>query len=262
MNLFAPLRRSAAPRDAGRAALTPRPERSLYVIGDVHGCHDALSALLTKIDADIERRSVTDPQVVMLGDMVDYGPDSAGVLALVQNLARDLPGHVVCLKGQHESQMLDFLDDPTGAGRDWIGEGGLMTLRSFGIGGGFANHTPDALAARARDLRAALPDGLETWLRGLPHWWESGNVLCIHAAADRDRAPWEQPAHTVLQGSPGVGGPPPLDGRFVVHGHITVDRPERQPGRVAVDTGCYWTGRLTAAALSPTGEVRFLQADS
>lgn len=218
----------------------PRP---IAVIGDVHGCLDLTTGLLTRIAGECPAA-----QVVFAGDLVDRGPDSAGVLAHV----RGLSGAVV-LRGNHEQMLLDFLDDPEGAGPVWLRHGGQQTLESFGIMAGAAD-------APTRDaLRAALGAGAEAWLRGLPLWWQAGTLVVAHAGADpRTPMPHQNPQH-LLWGHPAFGRVPRRDGLWVAHGHTIVPAPRCENGVISVDTGAWRSGRLTAALISGEG-VRFLAA--
>lgn len=218
--------------------------------------------MLALIDADLDGRDGDGqggdgPLLVVLGDMIDRGLESAGVLAHLRDLESGLPGNVACLMGNHERMMLDFLDDPERGAR-WLRAGGRATLGSFGLDPAAPADTPAARAGLARGLRAALPAGTEAWLRGLALARQVGGVLCVHAAALPDRAPGDQPERVLLWGDPSATRRPRRDGLQVVHGHTIVARPERVGDRIAIDTGCWRTGRLSAAAIAPDGALRFL----
>ena len=159
--------------------------------------------------------------------------------------------------GNHERMMLEFLDDPAGRGARWLGNGGLQTLASFGIGGLGARPALEDMTKASEALAVALPDGMEAWLRALPLMWRSGNLVCVHAGMNPAKPPEAQEASTLLWGHPKFLSQPRRDGLWVVHGHTIVEAPEAQAGRIAVDTGAYHSGRLTAAALS-AGQCRFL----
>lgn len=240
------------------APAVPAPDRPLYVVGDIHGHLDALEDLLRLIDADVPARGARNPVLVFVGDLVDRGEHSAAVLARVQTMCTNLPDNLVCLMGNHERMMLDFLEDPAGRGPRWLRNGGLQTLASFGVRGATQQLPEAELHRLARDLRAAMPKGQEAWLRALPLRWQSGNVLCVHAAADPERAPDDQSEKTLIWGSRAFMDQPRHDGICVVHGHTVVDTPERHATRIAVDTGAYYTGRLTAAVLMAGQEPAFL----
>jgi hypothetical protein len=111
----------------------PKPEHTTYVVGDIHGRADLLELLLGLIDAHIGGTGTTRPQLVFVGDYVDHGPESAETLARMRELTRDFGENVVCLMGNHERMMLDFLADPVTRGPRWLREGGAATLWSFRI---------------------------------------------------------------------------------------------------------------------------------
>ena len=231
---------------------TPEPANPVMAIGDVHGRADLLDRLLDRIAAE-------DPgmPLVFLGDYVDRGEHSATVLRRLAGLAHVWSGSVVCLMGNHERMMLDFLDAPeTGAGR-WMRSGGLQTLASFAVGGITEHPGPVDARAAADRLRDAMGADLTAWLAGLPLQHASGNVHFVHAAADPDLPMTLQDPRTLLWGHPAFGAVPRRDGQFVVHGHTVVETPEVSAGRVAIDTGAWFSGRLTAARIVP-GDIGFV----
>lgn len=254
-----PLLRRLSGRRASHAA-PPRPEGPVYAVGDLHGRADLLARALHAVSADAG--DAGGATLVLLGDYVDRGPDSAGVLARARALTDGAAGvagvdRVVALLGNHEAMMLDMLDDPVGLGRRWLRHGGLDTLTSYGVAGLPDRAPPPALREAADALRRAMPEGTEAWLRARPATWRSGDVAFVHAGLDPDRAPGDQPAEVAVWGHPAFRRRPRADGLWVVHGHTIVPEPSARDGRVACDTGAYETGRLTVAALDG-GPVRFL----
>ncbi len=237
-------RRRAAPGPDAPAALAP--EQPFVAIGDVHGRDDLCDALLGRL-----AREHPDLPVVFVGDYIDRGEQSCAVL-------RRLMGRpeLVCLLGNHEDMCLQFLDAPEKIGPVWMRNGGVDTLASFGValqaGAGAGAFT----AARDR-LEAAMGAALVDWLRNRPLLWRSGNVWVSHAGADPARPMAEQPRDTLLWWRP--DGRARDDGQRVVHGHTIVPEPEIAQGRIAIDTGAYATGRLTAAVVAP-GRCDFLSA--
>ncbi|MCC5974671.1 MAG: metallophosphoesterase [Rubellimicrobium sp.] len=203
------------------------------IVGDIHGRVDLLEKLL--------RRLEHAGRVVLVGDYIDRGEQSRDVLDLVMSTPQ-----LSCIKGNHEAMCLAFLDDPERQGARWMRNGGLQTLASFGVPG-----SPDPAGfARMRDaLALAMGDERIDWLRALPLSHRAGNLFITHAGADPARPVEDQDARTLLWGHrdfPEVGR---RDGIWVAHGHVIVDAPIAQDGRVAVDTGAYATGRLTAAVI-------------
>jgi len=252
--------RRRRPADRTRALPPTAPAVPFYAVGDIHGRADLLERLLQAIAAEPGAESAT---LVFVGDYIDRGDDSAAVLERLRALEAARPGAVICLLGNHERMMLDFLDDPAAKGRRWLRNGGLQTLLSFGAGlGGTA--IGEALPADDRErlaevLRSRLPEGLEAWLRSRPLTWQSGNVAVTHAGADPARPLAEQGEDTLIWGHEAFFEMPREDGLWIVHGHTMCDAPTAEAGRIGIDTGAVFTGRLTAAALAPGAELRFLQ---
>ena len=219
------------------------PERPLAVIGDVHGRDDLLERLLARV---AER--LPEAQVVLVGDLIDRGEASAGVLRRMSSR-----GDAVCLRGNHEAMCLEFLDEPERYGPRWLFNGGLQTLAIFGVGGVSERSRGEALREARDRLAAAMGGALTAWLRGRPLWWRSGNVVVAHAGADPARPVEGQEEEALLWGHLRFGEMPRVDGLWVVHGHYILPRPVVEDGRIGVDTGAYATGRLTAALIGAGG---------
>ena len=252
--MFAKLfrRRADTAQPAPSFDANPAPAGPVMAIGDIHGRADLLERLLDRIAGE-------DPAspLVFLGDYVDRGEQSAVVLRRLAGLADQWSGPVVCLMGNHERMMLDFLETPETSAARWMRSGGLQALASFAVGGMTENPGPEDARAAADRLRDAMGDDLLAWLAGLALQHASGNVHFVHAAADPDLPMSLQPPRTLLWGHPAFATTPRGDGQFVVHGHTVVDSPEISAGRVAIDTGAWFTGRLTAARITP-GAIGFL----
>jgi len=221
------------------------PAGPFQVVGDIHGRLDLLHLILDASDPDLP--------LICVGDYVDRGEDSAGVLRLLTEASH------LCLMGNHEEMLLKFLDAPESGGAQWLRHGGLQTLASFGVAGVTTTSGPGALAAASDALRRAMGDELIAWLRGLPLWHLTGNVAVVHAGADPAR-PVDAQHNSLLWGHPDFARTPRSDGLWVVHGHTVVDRPMTEGNRIAIDTGAFGTGRLTMAQISP-GVVRFVSTD-
>lgn len=235
-----------------------KPETPFYAIGDIHGRADLLRRLLRLIKDDAQRHNMGPFQLVFLGDYIDRGYASAGVLQMIYRLSQRNPGWVTCLLGNHERMLLDFLDAPEQHGPGWLGNGGRWTLESYGI-----SVSDDAMArphypGLARSLKKAMPLPIRNWLATRPLGWTSGNVICVHAATDPERPLDAQSPETLLWGHPRFRHQKRSDGTWVVHGHTIVAAPRVEEGKVSVDTGAYATGRLSAMAITPDGRTRAL----
>lgn len=222
------------------------PADPVYAVGDVHGSRDLLVTLMDRIRADAAPLGGS-PLVILLGDMVDRGTDSAGVLDLATHAKnRTVLGAIL---GNHERLMLDFLADPH-ANADWLDLGGFETLRSYGL----SLPRPDLATLPPRRLRqmldAHLPDAHIDWLRALPHGialtLNGKRHLLTHAGYDPARPQDAQTEATLLWGSNAAASP---DLRLV-QGHIIVTRPDPDADLVRVDTGAWKTGTLTCLRLA------------
>lgn len=238
-------RRTARSRPTTNTMIAPAAP--FFAIGDIHGCLPQMENLLSQLDGPGPR--------VFLGDYVDRGPQSAQVLARLFTLQKQ-GADIICLKGNHEAMLLDFIDDPLGGGARWLKFGGLDTLASFGIDATIA--VEDALDA-ASALEKAMPDGMLAWLRDLPLRWSSGNMHCVHASMNPDKAPAAQSENAMLWGHPNFFAKPRKDGQCVIHGHTIVPQGVVRDGRISVDTGAYQGGPLTAVAIGD-GTARFVTA--
>lgn len=219
------------------------PERPFCAVGDVHGRPDLLAQLYRRLCAD---HGDAIP-VIFLGDYVDRGPDSAGALRMVHDLVTAAPDRHVALTGNHERMMLEFIDDPAGKGARWLSFGGIEAMQSFGITEAMGRMDPETALDAAAALADVLGAEMLTWLRGLPVRWSSGNMHCVHAGMDPERAVADQPERVLISGHPGFLTTPRTDEATVVHGHTVMSRAAVWDGRVSLDTGAYFTGRLTAA---------------
>lgn len=251
----------AAPFAAQPKADLPRPATTTYIVGDLHGRADLLELMLELIDGHIGGTGARDPHLVFVGDYIDHGPDSAGVLARMQDLTRDFPDNVTCLMGNHERMLLDFIADPALRGPRWLREGGAATLQSYRVsaGGLEANAPADAWVHAATRLADTLGPDTRGWLEARPLSWSSGNLWAVHAGADPSRQMDAQTARVLLWGHPEFDSVPRGDDAWVVHGHVEQDQPVLVDGRIGLDTAAWSSGRLTAIAIKPDGSHAFLQ---
>ena len=229
------------------------PEAPVFVVGDVHGCMTQLEDLQSQM-----RVFDANAHQIYVGDYVDRGEQSAAVLRHLFE-RRDDPT-ITCLAGNHEDMMLGFLDFPMVKGPRWLRYGGMNTLGSFGIGGITTSSSEAEFEEKAAALYEAMGPEMVDWLRDLPTKWESGNVVVVHAAADPALPIALQAEKTLKWGHPDFFRLARTDETWVVHGHTIVEEANATLGRIAVDTGAYATGRLTAAYVAPDG-LHFLHAN-
>lgn len=226
----------------------PQP---LYAIGDVHGCYDLLHAMLARIGSDAaERYPGVTPRLILCGDYVDRGPDSAKVLAALTWLTRSSAIEVTLLEGNHEAMLMRFLEQPAEHGR-WLVHGGAETLRSYGITVPEDVTAPLTLTGLRDSLLDAMPASHYTLLRTLSLIAEAGDYAFVHAgvapgvslrAQTRDDVLWIR-GEFLDHAKPSTS--------IVVHGHSWADdRAIVLPHRIGIDTGAYDTGVLTAVHIA------------
>lgn len=234
-----------AQKAAPPAALPPG--KRAYAVGDIHGRADLFAALIEGIEADDAERGPAETIVILLGDLVDRGPDSAGVIVL----ARDWQSRrdVRILMGNHEEIFLDALESEE-VMRHFLRFGGRETLLSYPV---------DPLAYGRADLagvcelaRAAIPQADLAFVRSFADRVRLGDYLFVHAGI-RPGVPLDAQRlgdlrwirETFLNHADSFGP-------VVVHGHTIYAEPEVRHNRIGIDTGAYASGRLTALGLEGT----------
>ena len=227
-----------------RVRLDPAPE-VIYAIGDVHGCYGLLAALQSRIDADA--RQFGSAATIVLGDVIDRGPATAGVIdLLLSSRPAQHPRHV--LLGNHEALFEQFLARPS-ARSDWLGFGGAETLASYGIP---ITGLERLSAAHLRQLvESHIPVEHRQFIAGLPLTIETSSHFFAHAGIRPGVDLGRQAARDLLWFRDLVDEPFDSAEKTVVHGHTTVEMPVILENRIAIDTGAYLTGRLTAVRIVP-----------
>lgn len=232
-------------RNAGRHPRTRRGDR-VYAIGDIHGRHDLLLAALDRIEQ--HHVALPKPQalyVLMLGDLVDRGPESARVLQFVHSVQNRTNGMVV-LKGNHEEMMVRAVDGEPGLMRAWIRSGGSDTLRSFGIE---LPQEEAEIATVTAELRRKLSPQLLEWMRALPLTAQSGDYLFCHAGV-RPGVPLKRQVRDDLLWIRDEFLTSTQDhGAMIVHGHSVSTELQMRPNRIGIDTGAYRSGVLSVLYL-------------
>ncbi|HVC61367.1 MAG TPA: metallophosphoesterase [Acetobacteraceae bacterium] len=233
-----------------RAPAAVPPGRRVYAIGDIHGCDAQLATLHAVIAEDLARRRVESAVLLHIGDYVDRGTDTAGVLA---RLAAGSPIDavtVVNVLGNHDETMLHALSGDRAAATDWLFAGGVPALRSYGI---------DPESPR-ESWPAQVPPGHLEFLRTLTLCHREGGYFFVHAGVRPGVALDRQTREDMLRiRQPFLYTERDL-GAVVVHGHTPVKVPAVQHNRIAIDTGAVFGGVLTCVVLE--GEtIGFLTAD-
>jgi len=227
----------------------------LVAVGDIHGRTDLLADLHDRLDLEIDGAHPVPPIEIYLGDYVDRGPDTRGVLAAL--IARNRERHAVFLMGNHERMMLRALEDP-GSVTHWLKNGGEHTLRSYGVGPGdlqqAAERDPSLIC---RVMREIVPADHVAFLRRLQLHFSIGGFAFVHAGIRPGVPLPEQREEDLLWIRDGFLGSSADHGFVVVHGHTPVQAPEFLRNRINLDTGAVFTGLLTCLLISDA-ELRFV----
>lgn len=235
---------------SGRSRLTIASHRGpVYAIGDIHGCLGALYALEVKIRTDIEHSRALEPLIIYLGDYVDRGPDSKGVIDHISQRQHADGIERIALCGNHEDAFLRFIRNPA-ENAAWLDFGGEATLRSYGLQAFAHLRRPHEMRELPNILKEAIPTSHLHFLENLPIMATHGDRVFVHAGIqpgiplgdqfDGDLLWIREP---FLKEGPGL----PVT---VIHGHTANIEPVFSNGRICIDTGCYATGRLTAVKLT------------
>lgn len=222
-----------------QAPATLPPGSRVYAIGDIHGCDEQLGNLHAKIAADLVERPIETPVLVHIGDYVDRGPDTAGVIARLCG-GPPIPGvKTVNIMGNHESTMLEALKGERAACTDWLFGGGRPALESYGV-------NPDS----PRDTwRASVPEAHIDFLQHLSLLHREGGYAFVHAGI-RPGVPLDAQARDDLlrMRQPFLYSDMNF-GAVVVHGHTPVKHPVIRHNRIAIDTGAVFGSVLTCLVL-------------
>lgn len=233
---------------------------TVYAIGDVHGRYDLLHALLAELRRDAEERAPGSvPRIILCGDYVDRGPDSARVLDAVTWLTRSAAVDVTVLDGNHEAMFRAFLDDPL-THTPWLRFGGRETLLSYGIAVPDDHEDAATLLALRDRVLDTMPAAHDRLLRALEPMAQAGDYAFVHAGVRPGVALADQTADDLLWIRGIFLDHPRPSAAVIVHGHTwTDDRAVVLPHRIGIDTGAYETGVLTAVRLCDA-EVEVIQA--
>jgi serine/threonine protein phosphatase 1 len=217
-----------------------------YAVGDIHGRLDLLEELLCRIEEDIAARPPRKTYIVFLGDLVDRGPDSAGVVERLRTW-RPRHGKPVFLGGNHEEVLLRILGGDAAILPDWLKFGGAECARSYGIDIDALRRMEDDEAIDA--IRAKVPRAHRDFLESFADTFAFGDYLFVHAGIrpgiaieDQDRADLRWIRGQFLDDAQDHGC-------VVVHGHTISKGVDERSNRIGIDTGAYRSGVLTALAI-------------
>jgi serine/threonine protein phosphatase 1 len=223
----------------------PAGER-VYAIGDVHGRLDLLDRLLARIHADDAAREAATTHVLLLGDMVDRGPESAGVVRRV--MAGDPRfASLGAVMGNHEASLLSVLEGDTRWLDSWLAYGGRAALHSWGVPRTVLDdgEADDIVAA----VRTIIPAAEQEWLADLPTSRRHGDYMFVHAGIRPGIPVTAQSDADLLWIRHEFLSDKRDHGACIVHGHTISRDPELRGNRIGIDTGAYMSGALTAVGL-------------
>jgi serine/threonine protein phosphatase 1 len=223
----------------------------VYAIGDIHGRCDLLCRMIARIEADDAGRPAADTTVILLGDLVDRGPDSAGVIATAREWAKRR--RVRMLAGNHEEMFLGSFEREETL-RHFLRHGGRETLLSYAISPeAYTRATLDELRAM---MHAAVPADDVALMEAMEDRIQIGDYLFVHAGI-RPGVALEEQKVSDLRWIRGEFIEATAPREFaVVHGHTITDAPAVLPLRIGLDTGAFASGQLTAIGLE--GSARWL----
>ena len=252
--MIATLRKLFRPQPAMPLPSVP-PGQRVYAVGDIHGRRDLFDALIAAIEADDAARAPAETTIVLLGDLIDRGPDSAGVIAAARELAARRSLRILC--GNHEEMFLRCFGDLELL-RAFLRYGGRETILSYPLDQ--ARWHAATLEAAQAMMHAAVPARDLEFIRSFEDHIVIGDYCFVHAGLlpgvalaeqSRNDLRWIREPFLSHSGDHGF---------VVVHGHTITDQPVIRSNRIGIDTGAYESGRLTALALE--GDARWLLATS
>jgi serine/threonine protein phosphatase 1 len=235
--------------------LSPAPARlpqgrRVYAIGDIHGCAVQLANLHALIQEDLARRPIASALLLHVGDYVDRGADTRGVIARLLD-GSPVPGtEMVNLMGNHENTMIEALSGERAAATDWLFTGGRPTLQSYGI-------DPDS---PRETWRADVPESHIQFLRELKLMHHEGEYVFVHAGVRPGVPLAEQARDDLLRMRQPFLYSEMNFGAVVVHGHSPVKVPVIRHNRIAIDTGAVFGGGMTCVVLEGD-QLGFLTAE-
>ena len=222
----------------------PAGER-VYAIGDIHGRRDCLDQLLGLIDEDDARRGRVDTKLVLLGDLIDRGADSRGVVERAMHIAKS--PQTVLLMGNHEEILIRAWEgDRTAAGL-FHRVGGRETMLSYGVSE--AEYDACDLGDLADLIAAHVPAEHIAFMRSFLDQWQCGEYLFVHAGIRPGLAMEDQSASDLRWIRREFLDDPRDHGMMVVHGHSITEEVDAQPNRIGIDTGAFASGKLTALGI-------------
>ncbi len=230
----------------------------VYAVGDIHGCAELLRILIDKILADIERHKDCTARVIFVGDYIDRGLHSKGVIDTVLELENS--GVMVeFLMGNHEDMLIQFLQNPD-IGAHWFSVGGLATVMSYGLPSAGMGVGRERNHKICETLQSAIPPAHRDFFDRLALSTIIGDYMFVHAGIRPGVALERQQREDIISIRNDFIQSSNRHPKMIVHGHSVQLNSGVYPNRICIDTGAYITHRLTCVVLQGTA-VDFIAAE-
>lgn len=244
MNILRKLSRRLAPIDTNTAR--GKAGSRAYAIGDIHGRLDLLNIVLARIEEDIAARPKANNFIIVLGDLIDRGAESAGVVERLRTYRKN-GVRTIFLSGNHEEILLRLLNGESGLMSSWLKFGGAECAESYGIDPEDLKRMDEKLALEL--VRGKVPKSHRDFLESFADTFKFGDYLFVHAGIRPGLALEEQERSDLRWIRDPFLSDDKEHGFVVVHGHTIVPAVEERRNRIGIDTGAYRSGILTALCI-------------
>ncbi|MCG8443463.1 MAG: serine/threonine protein phosphatase [Caulobacterales bacterium] len=228
-----------------RIARGPAGKRC-YAVGDIHGRLDLLRELVGLVEKDVASREPKETVIVFVGDLMDRGPDSRGVIEFLMDFAPPY-AKAYKIKGNHEEMMIRCLTGEPHLLESWLENGGYACAQSYGVQVGALYGQEASVVEEA--LVSAVPKHHVEFLKSFIECVRFGDYFITHAGV-RPGVPLDTQAASDMRWISDEFLASRADhGAVVVHGHSVSEAVDERQNRIGIDTGAYRTGVLTALRL-------------
>ncbi len=231
----------------------------VFAVGDIHGCKELLNVIHNKI-IEASKNKEGEKLLIYLGDYIDREPDIKGT---IQTLIDFQPENFtkVFLLGNHEQMLLDFMAEKRNSLYIWLGNGGLETLESYGSDmNSYIDHSMELKDEELirKQFTRLLPFSHKNFFNQLILNYEWGNYFFVHAGINPDLPIEKQEKETMLwTREKNFFNPKMTCSKIIVHGHTPVEKIEKYPFRINLDTGSFYSGKLSCLKIE-NGKLSFL----